>query len=108
MPWYTEQLIRWDMVVMNRLEDLPAEAEKERQLCLLKGMKSVLSIPMVSGGTTLGSFVLVATRVERVWAEQLVQRFRLVTEVFANALQHRRAEKLLQTSEQKFRQFFSH
>ena len=95
MPWYFEQLIRGNPVVMNRVEDLPSEAEKERQLCLNKGMKSVLSIPMVSGDKTLGSCVLVATRTERVWPKELVQRFRLVTEVFVNALQRRQMEEQL-------------
>ena len=33
-PWYMGQLIRGNPVVMNRLEDLPPEAENERQLCL--------------------------------------------------------------------------
>ena len=95
MPWYFEQLIRGNPVVMNRVEDLPSEAEKERQLCLVKGMKSVLSFPMVSGDKTLGSCVLVATRTERVWPKELVQRFRLVTEVFVNALQRKQMEEQL-------------
>jgi PAS domain S-box-containing protein len=46
MPWYFVQLIRGNPVVMNRVEDLPPEAKKERSLCLLKGMKSLLSFPV--------------------------------------------------------------
>ena len=95
MPWYLEQLIQGNPVVVNRLEDLPPEAEKERQLCVLKNMKSILSIPLVSGGKSLGSCALVATRSERVWPEELVQRFRLLSEVFGNALQHKRVEEQL-------------
>jgi two-component system, LuxR family, sensor kinase FixL len=108
MPWYIGQLLYGNQVVINRVEDLPSEAEKERQICLVKGMKSVLSIPLISGGVTLGSFALVSTRSERTWPEELVQRFRSVSEVFANALLHRRSEMMLRTSEEKFRQFFSH
>jgi formate hydrogenlyase transcriptional activator len=95
MPWYLEQLIQGNQVVVNRVEDLPPEAEKERQLCLLKNMKSVFSVPMVSRGKILGSCVLVATRAERVWPEELVQRFRLVTEVFANAMERKQVEEQL-------------
>ena len=40
--------------------------------------------------------------------EELVQRFRSVSDVFTNALQRRRSEMKLRTSEEKFRQFFSH
>jgi two-component system, LuxR family, sensor kinase FixL len=108
MPWYMERLIRGNPVVMSRVEDLPPEAEKERQLCLVRGMKSVLSIPMVSGGKTLGSCAFVSTHAERVWPEKLVQRFRSISDMFANILERRQTENMLRTSEEKFRQFFTH
>jgi PAS domain S-box-containing protein len=95
MPWYLEQLIQGNPIVMNRVEDLPPEAEKERRICLLKSMKSVLSVPMAGGGGTLGSCALVATRTERLWPEGLVQRFRLLTEVFGNVLQRKKMEEQL-------------
>jgi PAS domain S-box-containing protein len=91
--WYMEQLIRGKPVVMNRVEDLPPEAEKEHQLCLAKGIKSLLAVPMLSKGKTVGSCILVSTRAERVWPEELVKRFRIISEVFANALERKRAEQ---------------
>ena len=87
-----DQLLQGKPVVMNRVEDLPPEAEKERQFCRVKGMKSLLSVPIVSGGKTLGSCALVSTRAERVWPEELLQRFRLISEVFVNALERKRVE----------------
>jgi len=93
---------------VTRVDDLPDEAEKERRVCLARGIKSVLSVPLKSGGIPLAACALVSTQAERLWPEELVQRFQFVSEVFANALQHRRAETMLRTSEEKFRQFFSH
>ena len=87
------------LVVINRLEDLPADAEAERRLCLAKSMKSLLSIPMVSGRRTLGSCALVAVRAERIWPADLVQRMRLITAVFAGALARKRSEESLRESE---------
>jgi signal transduction histidine kinase len=104
MPWYFEQLIRGSPVVMNRVEDLPPEAEKERQLCMVKGMISVLSIPLVSGGRTLGSCVLVSTRAERVWPEGYAPRLRLLGEILVNALERKRAEEASRKSERMLRQ----
>ena len=95
LPWYLEQLIQGNPVVFNQVEDLPPEAEKERQICLLMSMKSLLSVPLVSRGKTLGSCVLVATRAERVWPRELVRRFRLVTEVFVNAMERKQMEEQL-------------
>jgi GAF domain-containing protein len=34
LPWYMSQLVQGKLVVINRLEDFPAEAEAERRLCL--------------------------------------------------------------------------
>ncbi|MBN1548291.1 MAG: PAS domain S-box protein [Syntrophaceae bacterium] len=104
MPWYLEQLIQGNPVVFNQVEDLPPEAEKERRACLHKNMKSVLSVPIVSGGKTLGSCALVATRSERVWPKELVKRFRLITDVFSNALERRQAEESSRENERILRQ----
>ena len=104
MPWYLEQLLQGNPVVFNQVEDLPPEAEKERQVCLKKSMKSVLSVPIVSGGETLGSCALVATRSARVWPEDLVKRLRLITDVFSNALERRHAEEAFRQSERILRQ----
>jgi len=99
LPWYLAQLAQGKMVVINRLEDLPADAESERQLCLSKSMKSILSIPMVIGQKTLGSCVLVSVNAERVWPQEMVNRMRLIAEVFANALARKHSEELLYESE---------
>lgn len=101
MPWYFEQLLQGNPVVMNGIKDLPPEAEKERGFCVVRGMKSVLSVPMASGGKILGSCALVLTRAERIWPEELVQRFRFVSEVFANALARKRADQALRESEER-------
>ena len=99
LPWYISQLLQGKLVVINGLEDLPAEAKAERRLCLAKSMKSFLSIPMVSGRKTLGFCVLVAVRAQRIWPADLVQRMRLITTVFAGALAQKRSEESLRESE---------
>ncbi|MCU0580462.1 MAG: GAF domain-containing protein, partial [Desulfobacterota bacterium] len=82
-PWYLKQLTQEEPIVLERLGDLPADAEKEKHIFRTRNMKSLLSIPMSSGKKILGSFVLVSTRSERAWPGALVQRFRLITAVFA-------------------------
>jgi PAS domain S-box-containing protein len=98
MPWYIERLMEGNPVIVNRLEDLPPEAERERRFCLDRGIKSILSVPLTVGGNVLGSFVFVSTHAKRVWPENLVPRLRLVGEVFANVL--KRKQDQLQLEEQ--------
>ncbi|MEJ2170585.1 MAG: hypothetical protein P8X90_34250, partial [Desulfobacterales bacterium] len=95
LPWYMSQLMQGKLVVINRLEDLPAEAQAERRICLTRSMKSFLSIPLVSGIRTLGSCALVSQRAERIWPQDLVQRMRLIAEVFSAALARKRFEESL-------------
>jgi formate hydrogenlyase transcriptional activator len=99
LPWYMSQLMRGKLVVINRLEDLPAEAQAERRVCLTKSMKSFLSIPLVSGRRTLGSCALVSQRAERIWPQDLVQRMRLIAEVFSAALARKHFEESIRESE---------
>ncbi len=86
-------MTRGNPVVVERAEDLPEEAPKEKQIFLDGKMKSLLSMPLLSGKKVLGSFALVSTRSERAWPDDLVQRFRLIAEVFSNALVRRRMEE---------------
>ncbi len=99
LSWYMAQLTQGKSVVMNRLADLPAAARQERILCQAKSMKSLLSIPMAIGRKTLGSCVLVSVNAERVWPQDLVNRMRLIAEVFANALARKDAEETVRESE---------
>jgi formate hydrogenlyase transcriptional activator len=99
VPWYLSQLMQGNLVVINRLEDWPPDAEPERRISRAKGMKSLLSIPMLSGQRTLGSCALVAVREERTWPADLVQRMRLIAAVFAAALARKRSEESLRESE---------
>ena len=96
VPWYFEQLKRGDPVVIGREEEIPAEAQKDYRIFKAGNMKSLLSVPLINGIRTLGSCALVSTRSERTWPEDLVQRFRLITTVFANALARQQMEGQLQ------------
>ncbi len=99
LPWYISQLVQGKLVLINRLEDLPAEAEGERRVFLANRMKSLVSIPMVMGQRTLGSCVLMSLVAERVWPPELIQRMWFIAQVFAGALARKRFEESLRESE---------
>ncbi|MFZ5570269.1 MAG: PAS domain S-box protein [Thermodesulfobacteriota bacterium] len=110
LPWYMEQLIQGNTVVINRVNDFPPEAQNERRLCLTKGMKSFLSMPLIAGHKTLGSCALVSITKERVWPRHLLQRFRLISNLFANAIERkqvieatRKSDEILLQSEKELR-----
>jgi signal transduction histidine kinase len=91
-PWTAEQLERGRVVRVSRLDELPREAAIDRQSHQDAGTRSCLSLPLSTGGSTLGVLSFDAIHRERDWPADLVQRLELLGEVFAGALERKRAE----------------
>ena len=95
LPWYVARLAKGEPMVIETLDDFPEEAKNERQFCESENIKSVLSVPMVSGGKVMGVCALISIRAERGWPEDLVQRMRFVADVFAGAIARKNMDEQL-------------
>ena len=98
-PWVLEQLTEKRVpVVVSSLSDLPSEAAVDGETFRAFGVKSVAVFPIVAGDRLLGGFSFGTTLNERLWPQPLVDRLRLIGEVFAGALLRRDQEgKLRET-----------
>ena len=97
-PWTVQQMRCGQMVCFSRLDDLPPEAAADRRTFATIGACSVIVIPLVADHVMLGSLSFSTVRAERAWPAELVQRLRLLAEVFANVLARRRADEALRQS----------
>ena len=98
-PWCLEQLSAGRQVRASSIEATPPEAARDREVWRRFGVKSALTIPLSTGGRpTVGSLGFNTLEVERSWPEELVQRVRLIAEIFAGALDRKHAEEALRTS----------
>src|SRR6187200_3055849 len=61
-------------------------------------VKSTVAIPLVVAGRVIGAASFGSLRAEREWQPELVTRLRLVAEVFANALERKRADEELRAA----------
>src|SRR5262249_26835916 len=105
LPWYTRTIYRGDVLRLRALpDDLPAEAFHEREYCLRVGLKSHVMIPLKATGAVVGAIGFGSFRGYRDWPDDLVQRLRLVGEIFTNALARKRADEALRAREQSLRQ----
>ncbi|HZO39081.1 MAG TPA: MASE1 domain-containing protein [Methylomirabilota bacterium] len=98
-PWIHAQLLRERPVGFSHPGQLPPEARTDAETFRRRGIRSNLSIPMVAGGRILGTLAFVTLTVERAWPDELVQRLRLIGEVFANALAQQENEDTVRSSE---------
>ncbi len=97
--WYAGECVQW-----TRLEDLPPEAERVKQLYARFGVRSGIAIPVSVAGSTIAALVITTVRAHRSWSEELIPRLRLFGEVFANALMRKRNEEEIQHALSEIRQ----
>lgn len=105
LPWFADQIRGGEVLRLVQLpDDLPAMAVRERQFCERFGLKSQLTIPLKVGGAVQYAIGCAAFREHQSWPKELVQRLRLLGEVFANALVRKRADEELLRRERHFRE----
>jgi PAS domain S-box-containing protein len=104
LPWYARTIRQGEVLRLSRLpDDLPGEATAEREYCLRVGLKSHVMIPLKVMDSVVGAIGFASFRGSRDWPDDLVQRLRLVGEIFTNALARKRADIVIGESEGRFR-----
>lgn len=88
--------VRRGISSFSNVNELPAKSWREKEMSESLGYKSVISIPLIVGKTVLGAVVFSSAHLERKWPEDLTRRLRLVGEIFAGALERKRAELKLE------------
>jgi signal transduction histidine kinase len=94
-PYYAMKVHHGE--VFRLPDDLPPpEASREREFCARTGLKSNLTIPLKVTGSVVGGIGFASFRSQRDWPDELIQRLRLVGDIFTNALARKRADEALQ------------
>jgi formate hydrogenlyase transcriptional activator len=89
-PWASEKLVeKHEVVSFSRLDDLPPEANVDRQTYAEWGIRSALDIPIITGGSAVHVIAINSVKSERVWPEELFPRLQLLGEIFVNALERK-------------------
>ena len=102
--WAHERIKQGESVVFSDTADAPPEAWGEKEYFTAQGIKSIAVIPLCAGGSTLGAIAFSAMRTHRRWSEEVVQRLRMVGEVFTNALLRKQSERLVREQEQRLQE----
>src|SRR5262249_44762025 len=104
-PWYARTINQGEVLRFSALpDDLPPEAGPEREYCIRVGLKSHVMIPLKVRDSVVGAIGFGSFRTRRDWPDDLVQRLRLVGDLFTNALARKRADAALWAREQSLRQ----
>ena len=97
-PWCSKKLSAGEIVRFDRLEELPQEAEVDARNFASNGVTSHLSVPLATGGSVPGAITFDRVAAGDVWTQEVVQRARLLGEIFAKALERRHAQLQLENA----------
>lgn len=89
-PWVYEKLVeKQEVLSFSKLDDLPPEANVDKQNYAKWGVRSVLDIPIITGGPDIHVIAINSVKSERVWPEELFPRLQLLGEIFVNAIERK-------------------
>lgn len=92
LPWMSSALSRGEEVCFARIEDLPKEASREKELASQFGPRSNATFPLKVAGKVIGAMAFGTVLREREWPDDIVSRLRLFVEMIGSAIARTRAE----------------
>ena len=95
-PWELRELSNGRIVQFASISELPPEAAQDAATHRNLGLKSHIALPLSTGDSLFGALAFGSLLEERVWTEDLINRLRLLAEIFSNALARKQAEEQLQ------------
>lgn len=95
-PWIMSRSLQNLPSVFERLDDLPPEADVDKEAFRRIGLKSHVTMPIVVGGELQGSLSFGCVRAERAWPLRLLARMRLLAQIFGSALARKQVHEHLE------------
>jgi len=96
-PWAYEKLVRKrEVVIFSRIDDMPPEADVDKKTWAEWGIRSNLTIPILTGEPFSHFIAINSVKSERSWPEDFIPRLQLLGEIFVNSLERRRMQLQLE------------
>jgi len=98
-PWIYQKMLSGEILAFST-DQLPAEANLDKEFRRFYGVKSSVVVPIQEGGKPImGVMSFDTLHEERSWSEQDVRRIKLVAEIFTNTLARKKSEEEIIESE---------
>jgi transcriptional regulator with GAF, ATPase, and Fis domain len=92
-PWSIQKVMAGEMLTISKMTDLPAEASRDRESFAIYGSRSLVGVPLSVGkDKVFGLLTFAVMREEREWEETVLQQFKLIAQIFTNALERKRMD----------------
>lgn len=105
-PWWKKNLARRQILAISSLDEIPVEAEFEKEELKKDGIRSCLDIPLIFHDKVMGAVGFNSIEDKREWTEDEISLLNMAGQVFINAIVRERNEKSLKESEKRYRNLF--
>lgn len=93
LSWAHAMLEQGKSFHVSRLDDLPPEAARDREVMRLHGTKSNATFPIFANGKVIGALAFATITRERDWTEDEIASLGLVAQIFGHVICRHRAEE---------------
>jgi len=103
-PWLMGKLQRLESIHLPRIHDLPRKADAEKKIWQALGIRSLLIVPLARHNSLIGFLGFDSLCKEKIWSEDAIALIKMAGDIFANALERKRASEVRKETESKYRQ----
>ncbi|RKY87781.1 hypothetical protein DRQ09_03920, partial [candidate division KSB1 bacterium] len=103
--WWMNKLNKLENIYIQEVENLPPEAENEKEILQAQNIRSLIVVPMVHSGSLIGFLGFDSVKKIKKWPDADIKLIRMLGEIFVNAIIQKEKEKKLMESEKKYREF---
>ncbi len=95
LPWFTENIQKKPVVLVEDVDDLPPEAENEKKEWQSENIKTIICMPLKSGGKIIGFIGFDFVEEKTVLSPIIADILRITGDMFANAIIRRQKDRNL-------------
>jgi len=92
-PWWMEKLNKFENIYIPDVDDLPKEAESEKNILQQQDIKSLIVVPMIIGKKLAGFMGFDSVTKKRIWKEENVSLIKTIANIFIASLERKRIQE---------------
>ena len=107
-PWWMQQLAEGTPIILSDLDELPPEAQVEKEILAQQDIKSLIVMPLVSHGKIWGYVGIDVVERHHVWNNEDCQWFASLTNIIGICIELQRAKEEAQSERDYLQSLYRH
>jgi formate hydrogenlyase transcriptional activator len=101
MPWVVDQVRSGGVLLVERIDDLPDEASRDKQALKAFGTRSFVAVPTEVSDALYGGLTIATLKRECKWSPEVPTQLRLAAEIIVGAILRKQAVDQLRRAKEK-------